>query len=334
MKILYTLISLFMSMPIMAQSIMDVHSHIVTNDYMQMLKKHGAEMEDGYPLPTWSVEKHLEFMEEAGIEMSVLTMPSPQPFFGDVEESSRCIRSINEESARVKAAYPDKFLFCASLPLPDVKAAIREAVYALDTLKADGIKLATNSRGQYLGDPALDPLMALLNERKAVVILHPCAPAQRPENEFTGGPIFVYEYPAETTRAVLNMIENNIMARYPNIKFVVPHTGSFLPTAMPRFRGALPLLVSKGLARKVDVDKNLANLYYDIAGGPSIETLKMLLTITTPDHVMYGSDFGFVPNAALTAILGKVKTYLKEDKELSPYADDILGNNAKKLFDK
>lgn len=30
------------------------------------------------------------------------------------------------------------------LPLPDVAAAIGEAVYALDTLKADGIKLATN----------------------------------------------------------------------------------------------------------------------------------------------------------------------------------------------
>lgn len=40
--------------------------------------------------------------------------------------------------------HPGRFLFCAALPLPDVAASIGEAVYALDTLKADGIKLATN----------------------------------------------------------------------------------------------------------------------------------------------------------------------------------------------
>ena len=55
-------------------------------------------------------------------------------------------------------------------------AAIREAIYALDTLGADGVKLATNSRGQYLGDEELDPLMEVLNERHAVIIIHPHRP--------------------------------------------------------------------------------------------------------------------------------------------------------------
>ena len=51
--------------------------------------------------------------------------------------------------------------------------ALEEARYALEVLGADGVKLATNSYGQYLGDEALDPLMAYLNERKAVIITHP-----------------------------------------------------------------------------------------------------------------------------------------------------------------
>ena len=66
---------------------------------------------------------------------------APQPWFGDAEESRRAVRQYNEACARLKADYPGKFLFCASLPLPDVDAAIKEAVYALDTLGADGIKL-------------------------------------------------------------------------------------------------------------------------------------------------------------------------------------------------
>lgn len=335
MKIYQSIVmTLFFAANAMAQSVVDVHSHIVTDSYMQMLRQHGAELEDGYPLPEWSVEKHLAFMQEAGIDCSILTMPSPQPYFGDVEESRRCIRSINEEAAKAKAEHPDRFLFCASLPLPDVQAAIREAIYALDSLNADGIKLATNSRGLYLGDSALDPLMEVLNARKTVVILHPHTPAQRPEKNFTGGPIFVYEYPAETTRAILNMIANNIMVRYPNIKFVVPHSGSFLPSALPRLQAAQPLLVKQGLMRQIDIDKNLANLYYDLAGGPTSGMLKMLLTITTPDHILYGSDYGFVPNKVLVMVKQMLKDRLENDDTLKNHIEDVFGNNAIQLFNK
>lgn len=318
-----------------AQQIMDVHSHIVTDEYMDFLKRHRAELEDGYPLPEWNVEKHLAFMQEAGIACSVLTMPSPQPFFDNAEESAKIIRSVNMESARAKESYPDKFLFCASVPLPNVEMAINEAVYALDSLNANGIKLATNSRGLYLGDSKLDPLMEVLNSRNAVVIIHPHAPAQRPENTFTAGPIFVYEYPAETTRAVLNMIEHNIMVRYPNIRFIVPHSGSFLPIALPRFRAALPLLVSKRLTNNsIDIEKNLANLYYDLAGGPTAEVLEALLSITTPDHLMYGSDFGFVPNFVLVNVKQGLVQQLQENKVLEAHIDNILNKNAQRLFNR
>ena len=63
------------------------------------------------------------------------------------------------------------------MPLPDVEAAIAEARYALDSLGAVGVKLATNVYGQYLGDSVLDPLMQFLSERQALVILHPHKPS-------------------------------------------------------------------------------------------------------------------------------------------------------------
>ncbi len=318
----------------MAQQPVDVHSHIVTPEYLDALGRHGALMEDGYPLPSWSAEKHLQFMAQAGIDWSVLSMPSPHPYFGNVKESQKIIRSINEAAAKTKAKYPEKFKFCASLPLPDVESAIAEAIYALDTLHADGIKLASNSRGQYLGDAALDPLMEILNARSAVVIIHPHRPTPQQEGVFSSGPTFVYEYPAETTRAVINMISRNVMVRYPNIKWVVPHSGSFLPTAIPRLRAAYPLLISKGIAKAVDLEKNLARLYYDLAGGPTPEMVKMLLTITTPDHIMYGSDYGFVPDEALINVLKRMKANFAADADLAPYVEMFFRRNAAALFEK
>lgn len=287
-----------------------------------------------FPLPEWSEDAHLKFMDEAGISQSVLSMPAPQPWFGDAEECRRAIRSYNESCAQLKAKYPDRFLFCASLPLPDVDAALREAVYALDTLGADGIKLATNSRGQYVGDAELDTLMQILNERKAVVILHPHKPSPVHEDIIATTPLAVYEYPAETTRAVINMISRNVPARYPDVKFVVPHCGSFLPLAIPRMKAVHPAMVSKGFMQEIDWDANLRNLYYDLAGAATPEVVHTLLTITTPDHLLYGSDYPYQPDHVLKAGLERMRAWMSEDPALVSLLPGILYGNAVDLFDK
>lgn len=328
----FIILILFLANTVMAQRAMDVHSHNILPEFTALLKRHDAALEETFPLPAWNIALHLKFMQEAGIETSVLSMPAPQPYFGDTEECRGVVRAYNEASAGLKAAYPGKFLFCASLPLPDVDAAIREAIYALDTLGADGIKLATNSRGQYVGDAALDPLMKVLNERSAVVILHPHKPTPINERIIDTAPLAIYEYPAETTRAVINMISRNVPARYPNVKVVVPHCGSFLPLAIPRMRAVHPVMQAKGFMQAVDWEANLRNLYYDLAGGATPEVVKTLLTITTPDHLLYGSDYPYQPEGALTTGLDRLRTWLRQDAALAPYAERILYGNAHHLF--
>lgn len=317
-----------------AQQAIDVHSHNILPFYMEMLERHDAALEETFPLPSWDAASHVKFMETAGIEYTVLTMPAPQPYFGDVQESRRVVRQYNEASAHLKEEYPGKFKFCASLPLPDVQAAIEEAVYALDTLHADGIKLASNSRGQYIGDAELDPLMEVLNERHAVIIIHPHRPTPYPEEIIQTAPLAVYEYPAETTRGVVNMIARNVLVRYPNLKVVVPHCGSFLPLAIPRMKSIHPAMVAKGFMQPVDWEGNLSRLYFDLAGGPSPEIVKMLMTITSPEHIMYGSDYPYMPDGVLVGNLNRMREYLAGDRELAPHAEKILRDNARRLFDK
>ena len=91
----------------------------------------------------WEVERHLAFMDKMGIETSVLTLPAPLPFYGDREKSREIVRKANRAFHDIRARYPGRFLFCASLPLPDVEGALDEARYALEELRADGIRLAT-----------------------------------------------------------------------------------------------------------------------------------------------------------------------------------------------
>ncbi len=309
--------------------LIDLHSHMIPSSYMDAVKAHGMEMDEKYPIPSWSAEAHLKFMDEAGIRTSVLTMPAPQPYFGDAAESAAICRRFNEEAAALKSRYPGRFLFCAALPLPDVKAAVQEAEYALEVLGADGVKLATNSYGQYLGDEALEPLMAYLNSRKAVVITHPHKPSAVNDLLVSVVPLASYEYLAETTRAILNMVAHNVLVRYPDLKVVVPHCRSLLPNALPRFKGLLPVMVAQGYMQAVDVEANLSRLYFDLAGAATDDAIESLLTITDPSHLLYGSDYPYVAAPALVgarkALEGRLAAH-----GLDPQS--VLAGNAARLF--
>ena len=315
-----------MAMNCFAQGAIDVHSHIITPEFVSSLENEGRLMDEGFPLPKYNVESHLKWMDETGVQTSVLTLAAPQPTSADM------VRQTNEAAARIKKEHPGRFRFCAALPLPDVNAAIREAIYALDTLKADGIKLATNVGGQYLGAPELDTLFSVLNERRAVVILHPHRPEPVNRQVMQQTPLAMQEYLSETTRAVTNIISRNVLARYNHIKVVVPHCGAYLPLAIPRMKSLTPVMQANKMVGEIDYEANLRALYYDLAGAHSPEVIRMMLTITTPDHLLYGSDYPYIAPQVLTQSLARMKKYLSDKTDLAPFREMILYQNANELF--
>ena len=68
-----------------------------------------------------------------------------------------------------------------------------------------------------------------LNKRHAICNIHPHRSKPINENIFTTGPVPLFEFIANTTRAVLNLIGNDVILRYPNITWIIPHCGPFLP---------------------------------------------------------------------------------------------------------
>lgn len=316
----------------MAQQVVDVHCHNILPDFVNSLDAHDAALDETFPLPEWNVESHLAFMDSAGIRTSVFSMPAPQPYFGNAGECRDIIRRYNEQTAKICQEHPERLKFVAALPLPDIQLSIEEVAYAFDTLGAVGVKLATNSRGQYLGDAELDSLMQVLNSHKAVVVIHPHKPVPVNDNIIATAPLAIYEYPAETTRTIINLIARNVPVRYPDIKWIIPHCGSFLPMAIPRMKAVLPVMVAKGLMQPVDFDANLARFYYDLAGAPSAEVIESMLTITTPDHIMYGSDYPYQPAGALVQGMHRLEQMLSNNRQLSQYKSLFLTDNAVKIF--
>lgn len=310
------------------RGIFDVHSHLIIPEYMESLKQHGRAMEDGFPSPMWCVKDHLDYMAMAGIEKCLLSMSSPHFHSGDAKEAVSIGRYFDEAASALKKKYPDKFLFAASLPVPEIDEAIAAMNYAYDVLSADAVKLPSNALGIYPGDISMDALFAAMNERNAVLLLHPTAPATVPGGCFTAGPLPLMEFIGDTTRAVINLITTGTLEKYQNIKVIVPHCGSFLPNIIDRLTGITKVLAAKGIGQPVDVSKSMKSLYFDVAGDCLPAGIDILMTMTDEDHIMFGGDFPYTPKEM---IANKVKA-LENSEKIRPYRDKLMYENAAGLF--
>jgi len=304
----------------------DLHAHFTIPEYTDALKDHGLLASDGFPYPSWDLRSQLSAMDSLNIGKAVLSVSSPHPWFGDVQEASFLARALNEKASGYRHAYPERFLFAASLPLPDLDASVEELGYAFDHLQADAVKLPTNAGGIYPGSPALDPLFEKLSSRKAIVLLHPCAPNTQAPDCYAGRVLPLMEFLAETTRCVTELLVSGTIEKYPDIRFIVPHCGAFLPVIASRIEGMTAALAASGRGHAVRTGL-LHSLYYDIAGDALPSGLDFLKTLTDDSHILYGSDYPFTP----LPMVSQKKAALEKNLP-APLLKKIFRENAEALF--
>jgi 6-methylsalicylate decarboxylase len=264
----------------------DTHMHIVPPRYAQWLHTLGINA-GGREIPEWTVSSALDLMGAVGASGAVMSVSTPGVHLGDDARARAMAREVNEFAARHVQDHPRQLGFFATLTLPDVDGAIAEAAYAFDTLQADGVVLLANVRGLYLGDEAFAPLMEALDQRHAVVFVHP---SELPAPPVPGIPPFAADFLLDTTRAAINMARNGWLERFPNLKIILSHAGGFLPYAAERVARVCAADGSQaaGLAR-------LRRFYFDTALSSSPFALPALLAFAQADRITFGSDWPYAP---------------------------------------
>lgn len=274
----------------------DVHAHFLPAFYREALLRHGHERPDGFPhVPEWTAAEHVAVMDRQDIATSLLSISSPGVHLAGESEARDLARAVNEAGQRAVVDHPGRFGLLAALPLPFVDAALAEIAHGCDRLHVDGIALLTHVGGTYLADPSFEPVFQELDRRRARVFIHPTSPPCW-EHTSLGRPRPMIEFLFETTRAVVDLVLSGTVARHPGIEFIVPHAGATLPMVADRVNVFAALL-----GTGVDVFRDLARLHFDLAGYPLPRQLDALLTLTTLEHLHYGSDYPFTPEFAVAA---------------------------------
>jgi predicted TIM-barrel fold metal-dependent hydrolase len=304
----------------------DVHSHFLPESYRTALAENGHSSPDGFPpqIPEWSAEEHVAVMDRLGIAMSLLSISSPGVHLGDASATADRAREVNEAGRRAVVDHPGRFGLFASLPLPDVDAAMAEIAYNCEHLDVSGFVLLTNIGGTYLGDQAFEPVFDELDRRGARLFIHPTSPACW-EHTSLGRPRPMLEFFFDTTRTVVDLVLNGTVAHHPGIEFIIPHAGATLAMVADRISVFSRLL---DVDPTIDVFRDLARLHFDLAGFPLPRQLDALLTITSLEHLHYGSDYPFTPEFA--AAMGKDR--LAQEGNPAGSLLDVLRANTERLF--
>jgi predicted TIM-barrel fold metal-dependent hydrolase len=187
--------------------------------------------------------------------------------------------------------------------MPHIEASVTETVRALDDLKAYGIVLLANNAAVYLGQDGQDPLFDALNERSAVVFIHP---AELPGPTVPCVAPFAADFLLDTTRAAYLLVRNGIRTRYPNIRFILSHAGGFVPYASHRMAVAIAADTGRSWADSID---DFSSFYFDTALSSSAAALPTLLAFAKPGHITFGSDWPFAPIAAAKLFAAGLETY-------------------------
>ena len=258
----------------------DVFAHICPKEFIDYFSKHVMNVEKLMGLdkgavirPLWDIDKRLEIMDkyEDYVQILVPTQPAAETFCSP-KDAPQVARVYNDAMAEIVSKHQDKFVGAvAYLPLNNIDATLKEIDRAIDELGFKGIlmdtpiyELKVPNKPEYgynyetmkpIDLPEFWPIYETMSRRKLPIWIHPKGARGVPvyrgeENEEWGkyGLSFVFGWPMESAMAMGRLVCSGVLAKYPNLRFIIHHCGSgIIPVLAGRLDYGFDFLRMKGV---------------------------------------------------------------------------------------
>jgi predicted TIM-barrel fold metal-dependent hydrolase len=269
-------------------------------------------------------------MDEAGIDVQVISHGAPSTQRLDVETAVRLARNVNDRVAQAIAEYPDRFAAFAALPTPDPKAAADELERTVTQLGFKGAMVHGLTNGVFFDDQRFWPIFDRAQALDVPLYVHPAVPHKAVVEayyqdylaDFPTLQTAAWGFTVETATQGIRLVLSGVFDAYPDVKIILGHMGEGLPFLLWRIDHAL----SRPGNRSVSFREQFSQHFYITTSGnfstPALLCSMMELGV---DRILFSVDWPFVPNIPGT----------KWMNELQLSAEDkikILSGNAKRLL--
>ena len=146
----------------------------------------------------------------------------------------------------------------------------------------------------------------------------------------------IVDYPLATTRTAVDLVMTQTLRRCPDVNIILSHAGGALPFVASRAIGSLGLPEISGAVGydMVGAKRDFGRFYYDIALSTSAAQLHGLLDFADPSHILFGSDFPYVPPVAIYSLLAQYAAFVATDERGELVSPERLRENSVRLLNR
>jgi predicted TIM-barrel fold metal-dependent hydrolase len=241
-------------------------------------------------------ELRLREMDEAGIDLQVLSHANPGLQKLDAETAVGLARGANDRLYETVRGHPDRFAAFAAIPTPDPKAAADELERTVTKLGFKGALVNGLTNGLFLDDKRFWQYPSLLRA--------------------------AWGFTVETATQGVRLVLSGVFDAYPGLKIILGHLGEGLPFYLWRINMGL---ARDGRSGKGFRDTFCEHFFITTSGFFSDPALLCCMMEMGIDRILFSVDYPFVDNPPGTKWT-ETLPLCAEDKE------KLLNGNAKRLL--
>ena len=242
-------------------------------------------------------ETRLQLMDEAGVDVQVLSLTSPS-LHNVGSESIVLARETNDYAAGIISKAPDRFQGFAALPMFAPKEAAKELERSVNTLGLKGAMLCGRTGEKNLDHKDFWELFECAEMLNVPLFIHPQIPQKAVRDVYYSGfddltdlafSTFGLGWHYEAGIQFVRLVLAKVFDRFPRLQIILGHWGEVILFYIER-------LASLNRVTKLDkpfIDYVRQNMYVTASGMFSQSYLQRTVEIVGADRILFSTDYPY-----------------------------------------
>lgn len=270
-------------------------------------------------------EGRLRRMDEAGIDMQVLSLSFPGVELFDAADATPLAREINDELSEAVARYPSRLSGFATIAPQAPEAAAEELERAVMKLGLKGAVVNGHIRGEFLDDRKYWAIFEVAEKLDVPIYLHPKMPPPdmiQPYLTYPGLASAMLGFSAEASLHAMRLILSGVFDDYPKLKIILGHLGEAIPFWLWRIDSRWmeeKMADPSSAAYYKDYQKSpsqcfIENFYVSLSGMYWEPVLQFVRSVLGADKIMFATDYPYESSQQAVQFIESV-ALTHDDKE-------------------
>ena len=243
-------------------------------------------------------------MDEAGIDIQVLSHTAPGLQRVDESSSVALARRVNDRLYQTVQANPTRFAAFATLPTTVPEAAPAELERAVVKLGFKGVMIYGLTGELFIDDKRFWPIFRCAEELNVPIYLHPAEPHPAVVNAYYADyikthPIITgaaWGFTFETGTQAIRLILSGVFDVFPRLKIILGHLGEAIPFLLERIDASFVRDSQMKEFRKYFCE----HFFITTSGFFSDTALRCCIDELTVDRIMFSVDWPYASSKSAT----------------------------------